>query len=34
MKILGISLTTIILVAVVVIVVRKWGGSIPVVNSI
>jgi hypothetical protein len=34
MKILGISLSTIILVAVVVFIVRKWGSSIPVVQSI
>lgn len=34
MKILGVSLGTIILVAVVVIVVRKYGNSIPLVNSI
>lgn len=34
MKILGISLSTLILVAIVVFVVRKWGASIPVVNAI
>lgn len=34
MKILGISLSTLILIAIVVYVVRKWGSSIPVVNSI
>lgn len=34
MKILGISLTTILLVIAVVFIVRKWGNSIPVVKSI
>ena len=34
MKILGVSLTTILLIAAVVFVTRKWGNSIPVVNSI
>lgn len=34
MRILGVSLSTIILVAIVVFVVRKWGGSIPGVNKI
>lgn len=34
MKILGVSIGTIILVIAVAFVVRKWGNSIPVVNSI
>jgi hypothetical protein len=34
MRILGISLSTIILVAVVAFVVRKWGNSSPGVNHI
>lgn len=34
MKILGVSVGTILLIAAVVFVVRKWGSSIPVVNSI
>lgn len=34
MKILGVSLGTIILVAIVVIVVRKWGSQIPLVRSV
>jgi hypothetical protein len=34
MRILGISLSTIILVAAVVFIVRKWGNTIPVVKSI
>lgn len=34
MKILGISLSTIILIAVVVFITRKWGASIPLVKSI
>ena len=34
MRIFGISLTTIVLVVLLVYVVRKWGSSIPVVNSI
>lgn len=34
MKILGVSLGTIILVAIVVVVVRKWGSSIPIVRSV
>jgi hypothetical protein len=34
MKILGVSVGTILLIAAVVFIVRKWGGSIPVVKSI
>ena len=34
MKILGISLTTILLVVAVIFVTRKWGNSIPVIKSI
>lgn len=34
MKILGISVSTILLIAAVVFVVRKWGNSIPVVSAI
>ena len=34
MRILGVSVSTIVLIAVVVFVVRKWGGSIPGVNKI
>lgn len=34
MKILGVSIGTILLVAAVVFIVRKWGNAIPVVNSI
>ena len=34
MRIFGISLGTILLVAVVVIIVRKWGNQIPVVNQV
>ena len=34
MRIFGISLGTILLVAVVVIIVRKWGNQIPVVNAV
>lgn len=34
MKILGVSIGTIVLIAVIVFVVRKWGNNIPVVNSI
>ncbi len=34
MRILGVSLGTIILVVIVAIVVRKWGGSIPGLKSI
>jgi hypothetical protein len=34
MKILGISLGTIVMIVAVVFIVRKWGSSIPVVKSI
>ena len=34
MKVLGVSLGTIILVVVVALVVRKWGGSIPLLKSV
>jgi hypothetical protein len=34
MKILGVSLSTIILIALVVFIVRKWGNSIPVVRDV
>lgn len=34
MRILGVSLGTILLVLAVVFIVRKWGNAIPVVNSI
>lgn len=34
MRILGISLSTIILVLIVAFVARKWGGSIPVLKSV
>lgn len=34
MKILGVSIGTILLVIAVVFVVRKWGNTIPVVKSI
>ena len=34
MKILGVSVGTILLIAAVVFIVRKWGNSIPVVSSI
>ena len=34
MRILGVSVGTILLVLAVVFVVRKWGNAIPVVNSI
>lgn len=34
MKILGISLTTIVLVAVVAVAVRKWGDNIPGLKSL
>lgn len=34
MRIFGISLGTIILVALVAFIVRKWGNSIPVVNQV
>lgn len=34
MKILGISLSTLIMIAIVVFVVRKWGNAIPVVNKV
>jgi hypothetical protein len=34
MKIFGISVGTIVMVAAIVFIVRKWGSSIPVVNSI
>jgi len=34
MRILGVSLGTILLVLAVVFIVRKWGNAIPVVSSI
>lgn len=34
MKILGVSVGTILMVAAIVFIVRKWGNSIPVVKSI
>lgn len=34
MRIFGISFGTIVLIAIVVFVVRKWGNSIPVVNAV
>ena len=34
MKILGVSVGTILLIMAVVFVVRKWGNTIPIVSSI
>lgn len=34
MRFFGISLSTIIMIAIVVFVTRKWGGAIPGVNKI
>ena len=34
MKILGVSLGTIVLVLVTIFIVRKWGSSIPLVDKI
>lgn len=34
MKILGISVTTIVLIALVAVAVRKWGDSIPGLKSL
>jgi hypothetical protein len=34
MKILGVSVGTIVFIAALIYIVRKWGGSIPVVKSI
>lgn len=34
MKILGVSLGTIVLIVLVAVVVRKWGSDIPGLNSI
>lgn len=34
MKILGVSLGTILLVIAVAFIVRKWGGSIPLLKSV
>jgi len=34
MRILGVSVGTLVLIAAVVFIVRKWGNSIPVVNAI
>lgn len=34
MKILGVSLTTIIFTMVIVYIVRKWGNDLPLVRSI
>lgn len=34
MRILGVSLGTIILVIAVAVIVKKWGGDIPVLNKV
>jgi len=34
MKILGVSLGTIIVMVIVAVIVRKWGGSIPLLKNV